>query len=69
MNSKRNGKWWLAVVALCCVAPAAFADHAQLKPKKYVPEGGTTATYLLGVGLTCFGGMFLRFRAAKPTRS
>jgi hypothetical protein len=70
-TSKRNGKWWLAVVALCCVAPAAFADHAQLSKSKHqtVPEGGSTAIYLLGAGLTCFGAMFLRSRIAKPTQS
>jgi hypothetical protein len=68
-TSNRNGKWWLALVAMCCLAPAAFADQAKLKPKLQVPEGGSTATYLLGAGLTCFGAMFLRFGAAKPTRS
>jgi len=26
MNNK-NRKWLLAVVAVCCLAPAAFADH------------------------------------------
>jgi len=62
-TSNRNGKWWLAVVALGCLAPAAFAKP---KPTQQVPEA---ATYLLGAGLTCFGAMFLRFRAAKPTRS
>jgi len=68
-TSKRNGKWWLTVVALCCVAPAAFADHAQLSKPKRLPEGGSTAIYLLGAGLTCFGAMFLRSRIAKPTQS
>ena len=70
-TSNRNGKWWLAVVAMCCLAPAAFANQAQLKPKptQRVPEGDSTATYLLGAGLTCFGAMLLRFTAAKPTRS
>ncbi len=70
-TNSRNGKWWLAVVALCCVAPAAFADHAQLRKPKHqlVPEGGSTAIYLLGAGLTCFGAMFLRSRIVKPTQS
>ncbi|MGD0414450.1 MAG: hypothetical protein ABSA80_03755 [Terriglobales bacterium] len=66
MNN-RNGKWWLAVVAICCLAPAAFADPAK-KPVA-VPEGGSTAVYLLGAGLTCFGAMFLRFKLAKPAQS
>ena len=71
-TSNRNGKWWLAAVALCCLAPAAFADHGDnpRKPKhELVPEGGSTAIYLLGVGLTCFGAMFLRSRVTRPTQS
>jgi len=70
-TSNRNGKWWLAAVALCCLAPAAFANPSDSprKPKhKLVPEGGSAAVYLLGVGLTCFGAMFLRSRIAKPTQ-
>jgi hypothetical protein len=31
-----------------------------------VPEGGSTAIYLLGAGLICFGAMFLRSRVAEP---
>jgi len=73
MNSRINGKWWLAAVALCCLAPAAFADHGynlqSRRPKQQVPEGDSTAIYLLGAGLTCFGAMFLRSRVAKPTQS
>ena len=34
-----------------------------------VPEGGSTAIYLLGAGLTCFGAMFLRSKAARSTQS
>ena len=73
MNN-RNGKWWLALVTLFCLAPAAFADHgydpqSPRKRKLQVPEGGSTAIYLLGVGLTCFGAMFLRSKIAKPTQS
>jgi hypothetical protein len=79
MNN-RNGKWWLAV-ALCCLAPAAaFASRAQAvqnggckspsaKNCQQVPEGGSTAIYLLGAAITCVGAMFLRSRAAKPTQS
>lgn len=74
-NSKR--KWLLAVVALCCLAPAAFAGREQAgqvsgcagasaQNCKQVPEGGSTAIYLLGAGLTCFGAMFLRSKLAKP---
>jgi hypothetical protein len=66
MNN-RNGKWWLAVVAVCCLAPSVFASPA--KKSVAVPEGGSTAVYLLGAGLTCVGAMFLRSRLAKPARS
>ena len=77
MNN-RNWKWLLGVVALCCLAPAAFASTS---PGPYtsppscavggscaVPEGGSTAIYLLGAGLTCFGAMFLRSRLKEPTQ-
>jgi hypothetical protein len=45
-------------VALCCLAPAAFAitcPSAIPKCSTRVPEGASTAIYLLGAGLTCFG--------------
>jgi len=71
--SNRKAKWWLAAVAICCLAPAAFADQgfnlqSSKKPKHQVPEGGSTAIYLLGAGLTCFGAMFLRSKLAKPAQ-
>ncbi len=40
--------------------------HCQ---QQQVPEGGSTAIYLLGAGLTCFGAMFLRSKALKPIQS
>jgi len=72
-----RGKWWLAAVVICCLAPAAFAnrvperrcDPHSRRDCRQVPEGGSTAIYLLGAGLTCFGAMFLRSRLAKPTQS
>jgi len=71
MNNK-SGKWWLAAVVICCLAPAAFADQGfnpqSKKPKRQVPEGGSTAIYLLEAGLTCFGAMFLRSKLAKPAQ-
>jgi hypothetical protein len=84
-NSKinKNGKWWLsAVILVCCLTPAAFANGGrqpgcnpyqrggcQQQPPQPVPEGGSTAVYLLAAGLTCFGAMFLRSKAAKPVQS
>jgi len=78
-----KGKWWLAAVVLCCLAPATFADHGRCDPHDWdrhhdrdkhcdptsVPEGGSTAIYLLGAGLTCAGAMFLRSKLAKSTQS
>ncbi|MGA7078643.1 MAG: hypothetical protein WBQ43_24760 [Terriglobales bacterium] len=85
-NSKK--KWWLALVVICCLAPATFADQGQYQkpdrdhyPGRHgcepqddgcrpqpVPEGGSTAIYLLGAGLTCFGAMFLRSKQGRPTQ-
>jgi hypothetical protein len=71
MNNKK-GRWLLAAVAVCCLAPTAFAKKDKVCPTSrcsQVPEGGSTGVYLLGAGLTCFGAMFLRSRLAKPTQS
>jgi hypothetical protein len=79
--SNRKGKWWLAVVVISCLASSAFAEKARggdrgCDPRRdkhcqqqQVPEGGSTAIYLLGAGLTCFGAMFLRSRSAKPAQA
>ena len=56
-------KWWLAVVAVLCLAPVASAKH---KHKTSVPEGGSAAVYLLGAGITCLGAMVVRSRSARP---
>jgi hypothetical protein len=34
-----------------------------------VPEGGSTAIYVLGAGLICVGAIILRSRMAKSTQS
>jgi hypothetical protein len=75
----KNSKWWLAAILVGCLAPAAFAGrgghdhgcdpHDRYKQCQQVPEGGSTAIYLLGAGLTCFGAMFLRSRSPKPVQS
>jgi hypothetical protein len=71
-NSKT--KWWLVAVAICCLAPAAFAgqgfnqESPNNRKKHHMPEGGSTAIYLLGAGLTCFGAMFLRSKLARPAQ-
>jgi hypothetical protein len=82
--SNNKGKWWLAIVVMCCLAPATFAEREGERDRdrhrneacgphekkcQQVPEGGSTAIYLLGAGLACFGAMFLRSRIAKPAQS
>jgi hypothetical protein len=57
-------KWWLAVVAVLCLAPVASAKHK--KTRTSVPEGGSAAVYLLGAGITCLGAMVVRSKSARP---
>jgi hypothetical protein len=71
-------KWWL-VVALISIAPIALADRDRggcdpRHPDKrcqQVPEGGSTAIYLIGAGLISLGAMVVRARsrASKPSVS
>ncbi len=83
-NSKRKW-WLATVVVCCLASAAfadqdrggdrgrdpdrGKCDPRYQKCQQQVPEGGSTAIYLLGAGLTCFGAMFLRSRQAKPTQS
>jgi hypothetical protein len=74
-----NRNWLLLVVLLASfMVPTAFANGGrgcdphqrgcQQQPQP-VPEGGSSAIYLLGAGLTCFGAMFLRSKIGKPAES
>lgn len=74
--SNGKSKWWLALIAICCLAPAAFADECSPHDKdqnkhcpQQVPEGGSAAVYMLGAGLTCFGAMYLRSKVARTMQS
>jgi hypothetical protein len=76
--SKLKNKWWLGIIVVFCLVPAAFADRDKCDPhdrgqdkhcQQQVPEGGSAAIYLLGAGLTCFGAMYLRSKTAMPTQS
>jgi hypothetical protein len=74
--SNRKSKWWLGIIVVCCLVPAAFADkcdpHDRGQDKHcthQVPEGGSAAIYLLGAGLTCFEAMYLRSKTAQPAQS
>jgi hypothetical protein len=66
-------KLWMAAVLICCLCPVGFATtHSCRHPtdpgcSSSVPEGGSTAIYLLGAGLICTGAMFLRSRVAKAS--
>jgi len=76
-----NQKWLLTALLLLCFAPASFAGKnkgcdnswwskdCQPKPTCGVPEGGSAALYLLGAGLICAGGMFVRSRWTKTHQS
>jgi hypothetical protein len=59
-------KWWLAVAALLCLAPAVSAVESNKPTTKPVPEGGSAAVYLLAAGITCLGAMVVRSRFARP---
>jgi hypothetical protein len=67
-------KWFLAIVALLCLAPAASAveghrDRDRDGGRRHVPEGGSAAVYLLAVGTTCLGAMLIRSRLKKAKQS
>jgi len=72
-----NGKWWLALVALLCLAPSAFAakprvgrcDDRRNRDCRPVPEGGSGMIYLLGAGITCAGAILIRSRESKPKQT
>jgi len=77
MKSK-NRKWWLAVVALLCLASTACPVEDAAKPTSHnnrpekhatVPEGGSSLVYVLAAGVTCLGAMFVRSHSAKPNES
>ncbi len=64
-------KWLLTGLLLLCFAPASWGepvracDHylqRNCQPTQKVPEGGSSAPYLLAAGLICAGAMFARFR-------
>lgn len=72
----RNGtrKLWLAAMLICCVCPLGFASTRNCRNHpndpgctSSMPEGGSTAIYLLGAGLVCSGAMFLRSKVARAS--
>jgi hypothetical protein len=79
MRTPMHRKWWLALVALLCMVPGAYAtkpdrarrcgEHGNGKPCRQMPEGGSATVYVLGAGITCLGAMFIRSRVSKPSLS
>jgi hypothetical protein len=74
--SKVMLKWWLGAALLLCLVPSSFAlerGHNNVRhtfgppPRQQVPEGGSAAIYLLGVGIICVGAMFIRSRAREDS--
>jgi hypothetical protein len=74
-------KWWLTLMVLLYLAPAAFAieDHNNLRRDHplpiqnfqpwTVPEGGSSLVYVLGAGVTCLGAMLIKSRIADSSLS
>ena len=81
MTMIRDPKRWLAIGALVLLTPAFLVAHAE--PKKgrdgehdqsgqkrtQVADGGSAADYLLAVGATFLGAMFIRSRVRNPRPS
>lgn len=67
-----NKKWWLTLIALLLLLPAASAKPLKDKPRHQhwnVPEGGSALVYVVGAGITCLGAMVVRSRSARPKQS
>jgi hypothetical protein len=79
-----NSKWYLAVIALICLAPATLAAKPKDKDKdrdkdrcddrrdrkcQQVPEGGSAIVYLLGAGAVCAGAIVVRSRKGQLSQS
>ena len=73
-------KLFLGTSLLLCLMPGSFAldrgpdkHPGKCKPhdncSQQVPEGGSTAMYLLAAGLACVGAMSLRSRSSKTSIS
>jgi hypothetical protein len=69
-------KWFLGTSLLLCLVPVSFAfdrspdkHHGKCKPhddcSQQVPEGGSTAMYLLAAGLACVTAVSVRSRSSK----
>jgi len=78
MMIRESKKWLLIGAALVLLSPvlslAQHADGRDRDPKRgcnphehcqQVSEGGSAAIYLLAVGATCLGAMFVRSRFGK----
>jgi hypothetical protein len=73
-------KWFIRTSLLLCLVTVSFAldrvpdkHKGKCKPhddcSQQVPEGGSTAMYLLAAGLACVTAVSLRSRSAKTSIS
>ncbi len=65
-------KWLLTALLIVGCAPLSLAQwdkscnhYQQRHCRQEVPEGGSSAAYLLGAGLICGGALFIRARARR----
>jgi len=76
MKTSIDTKWWLVLATLLIIAPSTFASNVRnsrgcdqrisASKCQQVAEGGPAAVYVLGMGITCLGAMFIRSRMSKP---
>jgi len=72
---RRSSKWWLVMTALLLLTQSLLAKqlpdreagcgYDRERKCRQVPEGGSTAAYLVGAGVICFGAMLVRSRLTK----
>ena len=83
MTNGRNAKWWLVSAAVLLLTTGLSASPGEYNKKGCsnkdyydgkchqvaVAEGGSAVGYLLGVGVTFLGALFVRSRLGKPRLS
>jgi hypothetical protein len=74
---RRSAKCWLVIIALILLTPIFSAAQQAERSRgcgKYdrndrkcrqVPDGGSGAIYLLGIGVSCLGATLIRSRRSK----
>jgi hypothetical protein len=78
-----KSKWWLAFALMCLLPTTLLAhdrgkcdqwwnwrdQNCKQQPSQpqSMPEGGSSAVYLIAAGATCLGAMLVRRRLAKAS--